>query len=113
MDYIYGLDGNFTDTARTRTAMPRTTIRGRYSNVSKYICILVAGERNSQAATAMLAPLDIAAPIRHLAVKQRNLTVVLAEVTGIDLKSRTVDARCPELGSRQIPFDFLERIRSR
>jgi hypothetical protein len=38
---------------------------------------------------------------------------VLAEVTGIDLKSRTVDARCPELGSRQIPFDFLERIRSR
>jgi NADH dehydrogenase len=43
-----------------------------------------------QAATAVLAPSEIAAPIRQLAVKQRNATVVLAEVTGIDLKSRTL-----------------------
>ena len=60
-----------------------------------------------QAATAVLAPSEIAAPIRQLAVKQKNLTVVLAEVTGIDLKSRTLDAVCPELGTRKIPFDFL------
>src|SRR4249919_3842591 len=49
-----------------------------------------------QAATAVLAPSEIAAPIRQLAVKQRNLTVVLAEVTGVDLNSRTVDASWPE-----------------
>jgi NADH:ubiquinone reductase (H+-translocating) len=60
-----------------------------------------------QAATAVLAPSEIAAPIRQLAVKQRNLTVVLAEVTGVDLNSRTVDASWPGLGTRKIPFDFL------
>jgi NADH dehydrogenase len=60
-----------------------------------------------QAATAVLAPSEIAAPIRQIAVKQRNLTVVLAEVTGGDLNSRTVDASCPGLGTRKIPFDFL------
>ncbi len=37
-----------------------------------------------QVATAMLAPGDIAAPIRHLLRGQRNVTVALAEVTGVD-----------------------------
>ncbi|GLR56760.1 NAD(P)/FAD-dependent oxidoreductase [Rhizobium indigoferae] len=60
-----------------------------------------------QAATAVLAPSEIAAPIRQLAVKQRNLTVMLAEVTGVSLSSRTVDASCPGLGTRKVPFDHL------
>jgi NADH dehydrogenase len=60
-----------------------------------------------QVAAAVLSPSEIAAPIRQLAVKQKNLTVMLAEVTGVDLNSRTVDALCPELGIRKIPFDFL------
>src|SRR6266853_1651435 len=60
-----------------------------------------------QAATAVLAPSEIAAPIRQLAVKLRNLTVVLAEVTGVNLNSRTVDASCPGLGVRKIPFDII------
>ena len=60
-----------------------------------------------QAATAVLAPSEIAAPIRQLAVKQRNLTVVLAEVTGVDMNSRAVDASWTGLGTRRIPFDFL------
>lgn len=60
-----------------------------------------------QAATAVLAPSEIAAPIRPLAVKQRNLTVMLAEVTGVDLSSRTIDASCPGLGARKVPFDHL------
>jgi NADH:ubiquinone reductase (H+-translocating) len=60
-----------------------------------------------QAATAVLSPSEIAAPIRQLAVKQRNLTVVLAEVTRVDLNSRTIDASCPGLGTRKIAFDFL------
>jgi NADH dehydrogenase len=40
-------------------------------------------------------------------VKQSNLTVVLAEVSGVNLTSRTIDASCPELGIRKIRFDFL------
>src|SRR5215471_3503014 len=45
-----------------------------------------------QVATAVLSPADIAAPIRQLEAKQRNVTVLLAEVTGVDLASRTVEA---------------------
>src|ERR1700751_4360894 len=40
-----------------------------------------------QVATAVLAPAEIAAPIRQLGEKQKNLTVMLAEVTAIDLNS--------------------------
>ena len=36
-----------------------------------------------QVATALLAPADIAAPIRQLAVRQKNLSVMLAEVSGL------------------------------
>src|SRR5262249_8468351 len=38
-----------------------------------------------QVATAVLSPAEIAAPIRQLEVKQRNLSVLLAEVTGVDI----------------------------
>src|SRR3954462_5383408 len=48
-----------------------------------------------QVATAVLSPAEIAAPIRQLEVKQRNLNVLLAEVTGIDVASRTLDASLP------------------
>jgi NADH dehydrogenase len=60
-----------------------------------------------QVATAVLAPSDIAAPIRQLEDKQKNVTVILAEVTGVDLASRTVEATCPGVGLRKIPFDYL------
>src|SRR5271154_6011850 len=60
-----------------------------------------------QVATAVLAPSEIAAPIRQLAVKQKNFNVMLAEVTGVDLKSRSVEASCPGIGIRKIPFDYL------
>src|SRR5258705_12592558 len=60
-----------------------------------------------QVATAVLAPSEIAAPVRQLAEKQKNLSVMLAEVTGVDLNSRFVDASCLSLGVQRIPFDFL------
>src|SRR5271169_4942658 len=60
-----------------------------------------------QVATAVLSPAEIAAPIRQLEVKQRNLSVLLAEVTGVSLADRTVDASCPGAGVRKIAFDFL------
>src|SRR6202030_1253480 len=55
----------------------------------------------------VLPPGEIAAPIRQLGVRQRNLSVLLAEVTGVSLADRTVDASCPGAGVRKIAFDFL------
>lgn len=60
-----------------------------------------------QVATAVLAPSDVAAPIRQLAAKQKNVSVTLAEVVAVDLKSRSVDAEYPGLGVRKIDFDYL------
>jgi NADH dehydrogenase len=60
-----------------------------------------------QVATAVLAPSDVAAPIRQLAAKQKNVSVTLAEVVAVDLKSQCVDAEYPGLGVRKIDFDYL------
>jgi len=60
-----------------------------------------------QVATAVLSPAEIAAPIRQLEVKQRNLSVLLAEVTGVDVASRTIEAFSPGLGSRKVAYDYL------
>src|SRR6516162_4234162 len=60
-----------------------------------------------QVATAVLSPAEIAAPIRQLEAKQRNVSVVLAEVTGLDVASRTIDATAPGVGARKLPFDYL------
>ncbi len=58
-------------------------------------------------ATAVLSPADIAAPLRQLEVKQRNLSVLLAEVTGVSLADRTIDASTPGVGVRKLAFDYL------
>ena len=55
-----------------------------------------------QVATAGLPPSDIAWPIRSILRRQRNARVLLAEVTGIDARGRSV-----ELHDRTIPFDYL------
>jgi NADH dehydrogenase len=60
-----------------------------------------------QVATAVLAPADIAAPIRQIEEKQKNLTVMLAEATAVDLKSRSVSVSYSTPGTRKIAFDFL------
>src|SRR5262245_34156963 len=60
-----------------------------------------------QVATAVLSPAEIAAPIRQLEAKQRNVSVLLAEVTGVDLASRAIKASVPDLGVRKIAFDYL------
>jgi NADH dehydrogenase len=56
-----------------------------------------------QVATAALAAPDIAAPIRKLLARQKNVTVLMAEVTSVD-----VDGKCVVLddGAR-IPYDHL------
>jgi NADH dehydrogenase len=55
-----------------------------------------------QVATAALSPADIASPIRTILKDQRNTSVMLAKVTGIDTESGEVVA-----GDRRIPFDYL------
>lgn len=55
-----------------------------------------------QVATAGLSPADIAAPIRSIIRGRSNQTVMLATVTGVDLKASEVIA-----DDRRIPFDYL------
>src|SRR5271154_4581551 len=60
-----------------------------------------------QVATSLLSSADIAAPIRRLEVKQQNLSVILAEITGVDVVSRTIEACSPGMNVRKIAFDYL------
>jgi NADH dehydrogenase len=60
-----------------------------------------------QVATSVLAPSEIAAPIRQLAGKRKNLSVMLGEVTGLDLRTRSIDVSCPVVGIRKVQFDYL------
>lgn len=55
-----------------------------------------------QVATAALSPADIASPIRSILARQKNTTVVLAEVSAIDLERKQVAAE-----DRRIDYDFL------
>jgi NADH:ubiquinone reductase (H+-translocating) len=55
-----------------------------------------------QVATAGLAAPSIAAPLRHILRRQRNVTVLLAEARGIDLERRSVEA-----AGTCHPYDFL------
>jgi NADH:ubiquinone reductase (H+-translocating) len=57
-----------------------------------------------QVATATLAPSDIATPIRMLLKRQKNVEVLMGEVTHID-----VNAKCVELdhGVAILPYDYL------
>jgi NADH dehydrogenase len=56
-----------------------------------------------QVATAALSPADIAAPIRRVLSRQRNTTVILGEVTAIDVVTRRV--RLDDGGA--IEYDYL------
>ena len=55
-----------------------------------------------QVATAALSPAEIAWPIRHILRQQRNATVLMAEVSGIDLAGR-----CVQTNAGPISYDYL------
>ena len=55
-----------------------------------------------QVATAGLNPSDIAAPIRSILRKQKNATVLLADVTAIDTQQKSVT-----VDDTQIAYDYL------
>ncbi len=58
-----------------------------------------------QVATAALSPAQIAAPIRTILRRQKNATVLLAEVAGIDAAKSEVILAAPE--STRISYDYL------
>ena len=60
-----------------------------------------------QVATAVLAPSEVAAPLRQLAQQQPNLSVLLGEVTDIELDARRVKVCSPGLPITDIEFDYL------
>src|SRR6266849_9349972 len=55
-----------------------------------------------QVATAALSPADIAAPIRAILSKSKNMEVILAEVESIDVNAKKVKMADSELG-----YDYL------
>jgi len=55
-----------------------------------------------QVATAALSPADIAVPIRYVFNKQKNVTVLLGEITNVNLKERKVF-----FSQREFPYDYL------
>jgi NADH:ubiquinone reductase (H+-translocating) len=55
-----------------------------------------------QVATAALSPAEIAWPIRHMLRHQRNATVFMAEVKGVDLAGRSV-----ETSAGPMSYDYL------
>jgi NADH:ubiquinone reductase (H+-translocating) len=60
-----------------------------------------------QVATSVLAPSDVAAPIRQLAARQENVSVLLAEVVSVDLESRSVEVEYSTSETKKINFDYL------
>jgi NADH dehydrogenase len=55
-----------------------------------------------QVATAALSPADVAWPIRHILRKQKNATVLMAEVRAVNTSKRLV-----QIDSVSIPYDYL------
>jgi NADH dehydrogenase len=57
-----------------------------------------------QVATSVLPPTEIASPIRHLLRNQRNVTVLMGEVIGVDSAQRTVQVTGID---QPIAYDYL------
>src|SRR5213080_1038748 len=55
-----------------------------------------------QVATGLLSADEVAAPIRSILRKQKNTEVLMAEVTGVDTRTRRVLT-----GDRGLPYDYL------
>ena len=60
-----------------------------------------------QVATAALTPSQIATPIRSILRKQKNVTVVLGEVTGVDKERRCVLVSTADRERVPVAYDYL------
>ncbi|HTA30442.1 MAG TPA: NAD(P)/FAD-dependent oxidoreductase [Candidatus Cybelea sp.] len=60
-----------------------------------------------QVATSVLTPGNIAAPIRGILRKQKNVTVLLGDVTGVDKDRRCIFASSEDRQDVPVPYDYL------
>jgi NADH dehydrogenase FAD-containing subunit len=60
-----------------------------------------------QVAISVLTPGQIASPIRGILRRQRNTTVILGEVTGVDKDRRCVFANSADREGVPLPYDYL------
>jgi len=60
-----------------------------------------------QVATSVLAPSQIGFPIRGILARQRNTTVILGEVTGVDKNQKCVTVSNADRQNVLIPYDYL------
>src|SRR5580698_4559868 len=60
-----------------------------------------------QVATSVLAPGQIATPIRGILRNQQNVTVFMGEVTGLDTSQRCIFANSADRRGVPLPYDHL------
>ncbi len=60
-----------------------------------------------QVATSVLTPAQIGSPIRGILRKQRNTTVILGEVTGVDKDRRCIFINSADRQGVSVPYDVL------
>jgi NADH:ubiquinone reductase (H+-translocating) len=60
-----------------------------------------------QVATSVLTPGQIGSPIRNILRNQRNTTIILGDVTGLDVGKKCVFVDGADRSGVPIPFDFL------
>jgi NADH dehydrogenase len=60
-----------------------------------------------QVATAVLAPGQISSPIREILRRQKNTTVIMGEVTGVDKNERCILVESPDRKNVSVKYDYL------
>jgi NADH:quinone reductase (non-electrogenic) len=60
-----------------------------------------------QVATSVLSPSQISSPIRGILRKQKNTTVIMGEVTGVDKEQRCVFVNDVDREHVAVPYDYL------
>src|SRR6201988_1628984 len=60
-----------------------------------------------QVATSVLAPSQISSPIRGILRQQKNTTVIMGEVTGVDKEQRCVFVNSPDREHVPVNYDYL------
>src|SRR5262249_16678911 len=60
-----------------------------------------------QVATSVLSPSQISSPIRGVLRKQKNTTVIMGEVTGVDKEQRRVFVNSPDREHVPVHYDYL------
>src|SRR5215470_5891202 len=60
-----------------------------------------------QVATSVLSPSQISSPIRGILRKQKNATVIMGEVTGVDKEQRCVFVNSPDREHVPVHYDYL------